>query len=136
MDQYPSALDAQGRAAELTHVVSEPIFNVAWLVEATLHQFFDSRLGSGALKGGETCVPLGGNFCVWRQARNIDEAFRFGEGLFVERSNTRRQRVDKSIEFGVRQSTIDIAIKLGEIASNIVRAEQHFQRPASAHKTR
>src|SRR6266436_3704040 len=87
MDQYPSALDAQGCAAELTHVVSEPIFNVAWLVEATLHQFFDSRLGSGALNRGKTRVPLGGNFCVGREARNVGKVFRFSDGLLIERCN-------------------------------------------------
>src|SRR5258705_9574460 len=118
MDQCSADLDTQGRAAELTHVVSQPIFNVAWLVEATLHQFIDSRLGSGALNRGKTCVPLGGNFCVGREARNIDEVFRFRNGLFVERSNAHRQRVDKSIEFGVWQSPVDVAIKLGEIASD------------------
>src|SRR5882672_6937214 len=127
-----SDLDTQGRAAELTHVVSQPIFNVAWLVEATLHQFIDSRLAGGALNRRKRCVPLGGNFCVGRQARDVDKVFRFRNGLLVESSNAYRQRVDKSIEFGVRQSTIDIAIKFGEFASNIVRAKQDFQRPPSA----
>src|SRR6476619_5703260 len=126
MGQHSPDLDTQGRAAEPPQVVSQPIFNVAWLVEATLHQFIDSRLGSGALNRGKTCVPLGGNFCVGWEARNIDKVFRFSDGLFVERSNAHRQRVDKSIEFGVRQSTIDVAIKLGELASNIVCAEQYF----------
>src|SRR5882724_8084765 len=136
MVQHSSDLDTQGRAAEPADVVSQPIFNIAWPVEATLYQFIDSRLGSGALNRGKTCVPLGGNFCVGREARNIDKVFRFRDGLFVERSNAYRQRVDKSIELRVRQSAVDVAIKLGEIASNIVRAEQHFQRPSSAHKAR
>src|ERR1700692_4103576 len=105
-------------------------------MEATLHQFIDSGLASGALNRGKTCVPLGGNFRVGREARNIDKAFRLRDGLFVERSNAHRQRVDKSIEFGIRQSTIDVAVKLGEIASNIVGAEQNFQRPTSAYKAR
>src|SRR5438309_3932501 len=136
MDQLPLYLDTRRRAAEPTHVVSQSIFNVAWLVEATLQQLIDSRLAGGALNRGKTCVPLGGNFCVGREARNIDKVFRFRNGLFVERSNAHRQRVDKSVEFGVRQSTIDVAIKLGEIATNIVCAEQHFQRPSSAYKAR
>jgi hypothetical protein len=111
-------------------VESEPIFNVAWLVQATLHQFINSRLRSGALKGGDTCVPLRGNFCVGREARNIDKSFRFRDGLFVEGSNAYRQRVDKSVELRVRQSTIDVAIKFGEAAANIVGAEQALPTPA------
>src|SRR5262245_54525707 len=78
-------------AAELAHVVSEPIFNVARLVEPTLQQFLDSRLAGGALNRGNTSVPLGSNFCVGRQARKIDEIFRFSDGLFVERSNAHRE---------------------------------------------
>src|SRR5258706_600515 len=81
-------------------------------------------------------LPTRAKFLRRGEARNVDKVFRFSDGLFVERSDTHRQRVDKSIEFGVRQSTIDVAIQLGEIASNIVRAEQHFQRPSSAYKAR
>src|SRR6266853_629614 len=37
-------ISISGRAAELTHVVSQPIFNVAWFVKATPQQFADSGL--------------------------------------------------------------------------------------------
>ena len=69
---YSSDLDTHGRAAELTYVESQPIFNVTWLMEAMLHQCLDSRLAGGALNRGKKCVPLGGNFRIGREARNID----------------------------------------------------------------
>src|SRR5713226_2813447 len=121
-------------AAELTHVVSEPIFNIARLVEATLHQCVDSPAAGRARKGGKKCVPLGLNLNVGRQAGYVDKVLGVSDRLFVERSNPHGQRVDESIELRIRQSTIDVAIKLGEIASNIVCAEQHFQRPSAAYQ--
>src|ERR1700694_2685216 len=51
-------------APELTHVVSPPTFDVARLMQATLQQCVDSSLARGALNRGNTCVPLGRNFCV------------------------------------------------------------------------
>src|SRR4249920_562681 len=121
-------------AAELTHVVSQPIFNVTRLVEATLHQCLDSSSAGGAPKGGKKCAPLGPNLRVGRQAGDVDQVLCVGDRLFVERSYAHRERVDKSIELRIRQSTVDVAIKLGEIASNIVCGEQHFQRPSSAYE--
>ena len=44
----PYSIDGTS-AAELAHVVSDPVFNVARLVEATPQQFVDSRLADGTL---------------------------------------------------------------------------------------
>jgi hypothetical protein len=47
--------------------------------------------------------------------------------LIVERGNPHRKRVDKSIKLGVRQRTIDVTIKLGEIDWYVVCPKQHLQ---------
>ena len=82
------------------------------------------------------CVPFGRYFSVGGQACNIDEILRLKDCLFVERGHTHGQRLDKIIEFGVRQSAVDVAIALGQIARNVVGAKQHFQGPASPDKAR
>src|SRR6478672_215360 len=110
--------DLECSATKVAHVVSQSIFDVARLMQATLQQCLDSSLALGTLNRGETCVPLGCNFCVGRQACNIDEILRLNDGLFVERSNAYGQRLDESIEFRVRQSAIDVAITLSKIARN------------------
>jgi hypothetical protein len=51
-------------ATYLSHVVSESIFDIALLVQATLQQRIDSSLGRGAVNRGETGIPLRRNFCV------------------------------------------------------------------------
>ena len=119
---------------KLAHVESEPGFDIARLMEAESHQRLQPDLARRTAECGEERAPFRCNFRVWRQARDIDKTLGVGDGLLVERSDPHRQRVDKSIEFGVRQSTIDVAIKLGEIASNIVCAEQHFQRASPANE--
>jgi hypothetical protein len=45
-------------AAELAHVVSGPVFNVVRLVEATPHQFVDSRLARRDAELRLTLAPL------------------------------------------------------------------------------
>src|SRR5260370_2395885 len=80
--------------AELTDVVSQPIFDVARLVQATLQQRADSSLGRGTLNGGHACVPLGRDFCVGMQACDIYEILRLHDRLFVARSDAHRQRLN------------------------------------------
>ena len=55
-------------------------------MQATLQQCVDSSLARGALNGGNTRVPLGRDFRVGGQARDIDEILRLDDDLFVERS--------------------------------------------------
>src|SRR5262249_56299471 len=57
-------------------------------------------------------------------------------GLSIKRSTPYRERINEFIKFGVGQCTIDVAIKLGQITANIVRAQEHFQCASSAHQPR
>jgi hypothetical protein len=55
----------------------------------------------------------------------FDQTLRFCDGLFVERGNPDRKRVDKSIELGVRQSTIDVTIDVAHVCLRIWIPAQH-----------
>src|SRR5262249_10391717 len=76
---------------QLSDVVSKSIFDIAQLMEATVHQCLESRLGSWASDGGHARRPLGSDFCVGRQACDIDQVFGLRDGLSVKRSNPYRQ---------------------------------------------
>src|SRR6266446_5015231 len=101
-------------------------------MEAALHQRLDSELAGGAAQRGDKSVPFKRDFRIGRQACYVDQALRVSDRLLVERCDPSRQRIDKCIEFRVRQGSIDVTVTLGEVAVNIVCAEQHFECTASA----
>src|SRR6266851_6238165 len=113
-------------------MVSEPIFDIAGPMEAALHQRLDSELAGGAAQRGDKSVPFKRDFRIGRQACHVDQALRVSDRLLVERCDPSRQRIDKCIEFRVRQGSIDVTVTLREVAANIVSAEQHFERTTSA----
>src|SRR6266849_9945255 len=104
-------------------------------MEAALHQRLDSELAGGAAQRGDKSVPFKRDFRSGRQACYVDQALRVSDRLLVERCDPSRQRIDKCIEFRVRQGSIDVTVTLGEVAVNIVCAEQHFERTASADQS-
>ena len=71
--------------------MAETIFHITWLVEAELHQLSDSCLSGGRLQGRNECPPLWRDFRVGRQTGNVDELFRIGDCLFVERRDPHRK---------------------------------------------
>src|SRR6266404_298777 len=117
-------------------MISEPIFDIAGMMEAALHQRLDSELAGGAAQRGEESVPFERDFRVGRQACYVNQTLGVSDRPFVERCDPSCQRIDKRIEFGVRQGSIDVTITLGEFAANIVSTEQHFERTPSADQAR
>src|SRR5262249_59589990 len=103
MDLAPLSRYSERPATELTHVVSQPVFDVARFVEATIHQCLEPRLGSWARNRGHACLPLGSDFRIGRQACDIDQVFGLRDGLFVERSNPHRPRANELIELSLEQ---------------------------------
>src|SRR5258707_11753529 len=101
-------------------------------MEAAFHQRLDSALAGGAAQRGEESVPFKRDFRVRRQACNVHQPLRVSDRLLVERCDPHRQRIDKRVEFQVRQGSIDVTVALREVAGNIVSAEQYFERTASA----
>src|ERR1041385_7275485 len=55
-------------ARDLSQVVSQPIFGVAWLVEALRHEGFDSILCGWSTERSDAGVPSGAEFDIRRQA--------------------------------------------------------------------
>src|SRR5882672_8393260 len=117
-------------------MVSEPIFDIAGVMEAALHQRLDSELAGGAAQRGEESVPFKCDFRVGRQACYVNQSLGVGDRPLVERCDPSCQRIDKRIEFGVRQGSIDVTVTFGEVAANIVSTEQHFECPPSANQAR
>src|SRR5690348_6454409 len=101
-------------------------------MKAELHQRPYPGLAGGASSGAKKCVPLRRYLRIGGEAGNVDQVLCVRDGAFVERGNAAGKRIDKRVEFGVRQCTIDVAITLGEIAWDIVCPEEHLQRTPSA----
>jgi hypothetical protein len=51
-------------------------------------------LTGGAANRSNESIPFGHDFRVWRQARNINQAFGFRNSLFVKGSDPHRQGFD------------------------------------------
>jgi hypothetical protein len=67
-------------------------------MKATFHQHLYSGLTGGSSERREKCVPFRRDFRVRRKARDIDQPFRLGDRLLVERCDPLRERVDEAIE--------------------------------------
>src|SRR5580700_10781989 len=72
-----------GLARDLAQVVSEPIFDIPWLVEAARHQRFDPILRSGSTERSDACIPPSAELDIRRKA-GVHEALGIGDRPFVE----------------------------------------------------
>src|SRR5713226_5653511 len=89
--------------SELTNVVTETIFRIAWFVKASLHQLLDSCLSGGPLHGSNERVPLRRDVRICRQTGNVDQMLRFADSLLIKRRYPHRKRIDKTIKVGIGQ---------------------------------
>ncbi len=117
-------------------MVAEPGFDVARFVESPLEELLDARLSGRPLQGGEERIPFGDDLRVGRQAVHVDQPLRLSEGLFVERRDSRGERVDEVVQFRVGEGPVDVPVALGEVAVDIVGAQQDFQRTAAPDQPR
>src|SRR5439155_19933647 len=112
------------------------MLEVVFPLESALQQSLDSLLRfrprQGGLKGVE-CVeePVGG----W-QRDLVNEILRRRDGTPVEGGDPARERVDEAVEFRVRQCPVDVSVSLRGVAVEIVRAENDFERAATADQVR
>src|SRR3954465_15481407 len=113
--------------ADLSHVESEPMFRVSGLLEPLLQEGLDSFLGRRSLDGGHAGVPARSDFDVGRQAGFVHEALGVGDRPLVERGDPGCECVDELIELDIRQRTVHVAEALGVGASDVVRAQEHFE---------
>jgi len=94
--QKPGAPSGEGLARDLAQVVSEPIFDIARLMEATRHQRFDPLLSRGSPERTDARIPSGTKLDVRRQAR-VDEALGVGDGPLVKLGDPGRKRLDERV---------------------------------------
>ena len=115
----------------LAQVVSEPILDVARLVEAVRYKRFDPILGGGSPERSDACIPSGAEFDVRRQA-GVDEALGVGDRPLVEPGDPGRERLDERVQIGIGQGAIDVAVGLGLVSPDVFRAQQHLEGAVSA----
>jgi len=113
-------------ASDLAQVISEPIFDIPWLVETPRDQRLNPLLGGRSSERSDTCIPSGTQFDVRRQAA-VDEALGLGNGPFVKAGDPCRERLYKRIEIGIGQGTIYVAVGLGLVCSDVFRAQEHLE---------
>ena len=78
--------------------MAQPGFDIPGLMEAAVEEL-RMRACVRALQGGDEGIPFGRDVGVGRQAVDVDQAFRLGQRLLVERRNPPRQGVDERDEF-------------------------------------
>src|ERR1700730_5109436 len=105
---------------------AEPIFDVAGAMEATLHQRLDPLLTGRTSERGEERIPFRLDFRIGWQTRNVDKTLGLCDRLLVERRDAHGEGIDKGIELRVRKRAIDVAVTFGEIAMDVLGAEQYF----------
>ena len=80
----------------MTQVVSEPIFDIPWLVEAACDQRLDALLGGRSTERSDARIPPGAEFYVGRQA-GVDEALGVADRSFVELGDSGRERLNERL---------------------------------------
>src|ERR1700722_1281954 len=105
-------------------------------MEAPFHQRLDPLLAGRPAEGGKERLPLGSDVRIRWQTCDVDQTLGFGNRLLVEGSDPHRQRIDETVELGVRKGAIDITVELGELGIDVVCGQQHFKRPAAADQAR
>src|SRR3954453_8122435 len=101
--------DRARTALDSTDVRTQMILNRSRLVKAELHECFEPRLCCRPRDGGHAGVPSSRHFHVGWQA-GVHETLGLRDRPLVERGDAGRQRVDKAVEFGVRQRPVHIAV--------------------------
>src|SRR3954471_10847863 len=123
-------------SSEPTDMMSKSVLDVPRTMEAARHQRLDPGLRGGPSKRGDEGVPLRCYLSIRRQACRVNQALGVCDGLLVERGNPHRQSIDEALEFGVGKGAVDVSVALGEVAADIIGAEQDFQRPTAANEAR
>src|ERR1043166_4303533 len=114
-------------ATMLAHEFSQVIFCIAGFAKASPNQLLDPLLCSWSCHRSNARVPPGFDFDIRRQTSDVDEAPGIHDCPFVEGGDSAGERIDKSVEVGIRQRPIHIAIELGQVAWDVVCAQNHFQ---------
>jgi hypothetical protein len=109
-------------APKLSHEISQAIFCIAGFAKASLYQRFDSLLRGRSCHRSNASIPPGFDFDISRQTSNVDQALGIHDCLFLEGGDPGGKRIDKPVKISIRQRPIHIAVELGQVAGDVVRA--------------
>src|SRR5450631_803517 len=123
-------------APMLSNEISQAIFCIAGLAKASPNQLLDPLLCGWSCHRSNARVPPGFDFDIRRQTSDVDKASGIHDCPFVEGGDSGGKRIDKSVKVSIRQRPIDIAIELGQVAWDVVCAQNHFEGAPSSHETR
>jgi len=115
---------------------SQVIFCIAGFAKASPNQLLDPLLCGWSCHRSNARVPPGFDFDIRRQTRDVDKAPGIHDCPFVEGGDSAGKRIDKSVKVSIGQRPIHVAIELGQVAWNVVRAQKYFQGAPSSHETR
>jgi hypothetical protein len=106
----------------LAQIESEPIFDIAGLVEAARHQRFDPILGRGSPERSDARIPPGTELDIRRQA-GVNEALSVGDRPLIESGDPGCEGLYEGVQLGVWQGAINVAVGLGLVCFDIFRAQ-------------
>src|SRR6266403_3367828 len=115
---------------------SQVIFCIAGFAKASPNQLLDSLLCSWSCHRSNARVPPGFDLDIRRQTSDVDKAPGVHDCPFVEGGDSVGKRIDKSVKVSIRHRPIHVAIELGQVACDVVCAQNHFQGAPSSHETR
>src|SRR6266567_3719791 len=123
-------------ATMLADEFSQVILCIAGFAKASPNQLLDPLLCGWSCHRSNARVPPGFDLDIWRQTSDVDEAPGIHDCPFVEGGDSGGKRIDKSVKVSIRQRPIHVAIELGQVACDVVCAQNHFQGAPSSHETR
>src|SRR5713226_781765 len=123
-------------AAMLSDELSQAIFCIAGFAKASPNQLLDPLLCGWSCHRSNARVPTGFDLDIRRQTSEVEEAPGIHQCPFVESADSGCTRIDKSVKASIRQRPIYVAIELGQVAWDVVCAQNHFQGAPSSHETR
>src|SRR6202521_590777 len=100
-------------APMLPHEIPQAIFCLAGFAKASPNQLLDPLLRGWPCHRSNARVPPRFDFDIRRQTSDIDKALGIHEHLFVEGGDAGGKHIDKSVEVGIRQRPVYIAVALG-----------------------
>src|ERR1700694_728098 len=123
-------------APMLSDEIPQAIFCIAGFAKASPNQLLDPLLCGWSCHRSNARVPPGFDFDIRRQTSDVDKAPDIHDCPFVEGGDSGGKRINKSVKVNIRQRPIHVAIELGQVAWDVVGAQNHFQGAPSSHETR
>src|SRR6266851_2856205 len=122
-------------APMLSNEIPQAIFCIAGFAKASPNQLLDPLLCGWSCHRSNARVPPGFDFDIRRQTSDVDKAPGVHDCPFVEGSDSVGKRIDKSVKVSIRQRPIHVAIELGQVAWDVVCAQNHFEGAPSSDET-